>query len=254
MKKIIVGFCLTFIIIANLIGNVLAANGKITLETTETEVSKKSQVVIQVKLSDIQASKGAVGFSATLEYDKESLTYEKMEGQSGWSNIPTYNEENGKLAMGKGGNITGTETILKITFRVKESAKQNLVVNLKNITFSEGIEDIKIPNSYIRLTVKEGTVNPKPDPTPTPDPDGDKPTTDGNNTIQNNNQANGEENLNVIGNQTTNQIGNNSGMANGNLPQAGKSNTAITVIIVGAFLISLILFIRMKVIHHKIGK
>ena len=155
MRKIIVGFSLIILLVIGLMGNVSAANATVTLTAKPEEVSKGSKVEISVNLSNVKTTKGAGAFMGTIVYeDKESLKFEKIESQNGWSSAFTYNEDNGKIVINKGSDVTKSETMFKIIFTVTDKAKQNLVVTLKDMTFSEGIEDIEIPDSNIRLTVK----------------------------------------------------------------------------------------------------
>lgn len=223
MKKIIIGLSLIILFVMGLIGNVNAASAKVTLSTEKPEeITKGSKVEISVNLSNITTTKGVAAFMGTIEYDdKESLKFEKIESQNGWSSGFTYNADNGKIVINKGNNVTQTEAIFKIIFTVTDKAKQNLIVTLKDMTFSEGIEDIEIPSSYIRLTVKEGTQNPIPNPgedTPKPNPIPD------------------------TGNK--NQVVDNT--ATGKLPQTGVSNIFVIVGGVTVTILAIVLFIRMR--------
>lgn len=241
MRKIIVGFSLIILLVIALVGNVSAASATVTLQTEKPEeVNKGSKVEISVNLSNIKTTKGVGAFMGTIVYeDKESLKFEKIESQNGWSSAFTYNEDNGKIVINKGSDVTQTETIFKIVFTVTDKAKQNLVVTLKDMTFSEGIEDIEIPSSYIRLTVKEGDKNPIPDPgedTPNPNPG-------------NNEETPGENN-----NQNTNGTGNSDkedNVAPGKLPQTGASSLLVAVGGVVITVIAIVLFVRIRMMNFK---
>ena len=239
MRKIIVGFSLIILLVIGLMGNVSAANATVTLQTEKQEVSKGSKVEINVNLSNVKTTKGVGAFMGTIVYeDKESLKFEKIESQNGWSSGFTYNEDNGKIVINKGSNVTQSETIFKIIFTVTDKAKQNLVVTLKDMTFSEGIEDIEIPNSYIRLTVKEGKPNPEPEPEPEPNP---KP-------------GNNEETPGGNNNQNTNGIGNSDkedNIATGKLPQTGVSSLLVAVGGVVITVIAIVLFVRIRMMNFK---
>ena len=128
--------------------------------------------------------------------------------------------------------------MFKIIFTVTDKAKQNLMVTLKDMTFSEGIEDIEIPNSYIRLTVKEGKPNPEPEPEPEPNP---KP-------------GNNEETPGGNNNQNTNGIGNSDkedNIATGKLPQTGVSSLLVAVGGVVITVIAIVLFVRIRMMNFK---
>ena len=145
MKKIIVGLVLTLLTAVSIVGTVYAADASANLQTSKSEYTKNEQFTMDLVLSGITTKKGVAALIATLEYDKDSLTLVKTEAQSGWS-APNYNQSNGKLIIDKSGNVNGTETVLKFTFKVKENTKQNLVVTLKNITVSGGSGDIEVPD------------------------------------------------------------------------------------------------------------
>ncbi len=250
MKKIIVGLSLILLILVSVMGTVYAADPNVSLKTSKNEYAKKEEFTIDVVLSGLTTQKGVAALMATLEYDKESLTLVKTEAQNGWSS-PNYNEGNGKLIIDKNSNVTGTETVLKITFKVNENAKQNLVVTLKNITASGGSGDIEITRAYKELTVQNGTTNPK----PTPGEDDPKPgEPDDNNTVNNtidntvnNNQkpnTNNEGKLNVVSNQVD-------GNASGRLPQTGSYNTVFIVGGVVAIIGATVFFVRMRILKLK---
>ena len=239
MRKIIVGFSLIILLVIGLMGNVSAANATVTLQTEKQEVSKGSKVEISVNLSNVKTTKGVGAFMGTIVYeDKESLKFEKIESQNGWSSGFTYNEDNGKIVINKGSDVTKSETMFKIIFTVTDKAKQNLMVTLKDMTFSEGIEDIEITNSYIRLTVKEGKPNPEPEPEPEP----------------NTKPGNNEETPGGNNNQNTNGIGNSDkedNIATGKLPQTGVSSLLVAVGGVVITVIAIVLFVRIRMMNFK---
>lgn len=247
MKKIIVGLSLILVMIVSIMGTVYAADASVSLQTSKNEYAKNEEFTIDVVLSGLTTQRGVAALMATLEYDKDSLTLVKTEGQNGWS-TPNYNEDNGKLIMDKNSNVTGTETVLKFTFKVKENAKQNLVVTLKNMTVSGGSGDIEMTRAYKELTVQSGTVNPKPNPgedDPKPVDPGNNNTVDNNNVNDNNNNNqrpnnNNEGKLNVA-NQTN-------GTASGRIPQTGSYNTIFIVGGAIAVIAAAVFFVRMRML------
>ena len=257
MKKIIVGLVLTLLTAVSIVGNVYATDASANLQTSKSEYTKNEQFTMDLVLSGITTKKGVAALMATLEYDKDSLTLVKTEAQNGWS-TPNYNQSNGKLIIDKSGNVNGTETVLKFTFKVKENTKQNLVVTLKNITVSGGSGDIEVPRAYKNITIQNGTVNPKPDPgeddeKPNPGENDEKPSKpSNNNTVDNttndntNNNTqkpstNNEEKLNVVVNNVNNTAG-------GKLPQTGFDNTIFVVGGIIATIAVAVIFIRMRML------
>lgn len=251
MKKIIVGLSLILVMIVSIMGTVYAADASVSLQTNKNEYAKNEEFTVDVVLSGLTTQRGVAALMATLEYDKDSLTLVRTEAQNGWS-TPNYNEDNGKLIMDKNSNVTGTETVLKITFKVKENAKQNLVVTLKNMTVSGGSGDIEMTRSYKELTVQSGTVNPKPNPgedDPKPvDPDKnntvDNNTT--NNNINNNNNNNQRPNSNNEG--KLNVANQTNGTASGRIPQTGSYNTIFIVGGAISVIAAAVFFVRMRML------
>ena len=77
---------------------VLGCNVGITSPTSSVEKGKEFDVYI--KISNLQTTKGIIAIGATLEYDKNNLTFIDIEGQNKWSD-PFYNEVNGKITSVK---------------------------------------------------------------------------------------------------------------------------------------------------------
>lgn len=152
MRKIILGISYILVMLVILQGNAYATDASVILKTDKNEFNKNEEILIKVDISGITTQKGIAVMTATLEYDKESLELANIEGKNSWSK-PIYNESNGKLITDKNSNITTSETVLEITFKVKENSKQNLTVTLKEITASEGIEDIRIANSTKEIVI-----------------------------------------------------------------------------------------------------
>ena len=175
MKKII-KLTLISLIIACIMGNVYAAiSCNMELQTEKKEFNKNEEFTVDVKISNLQSDRGIISMGATLEYDKDSLELVKMEGQNGWEtpiNGSSYNKANGKMVLTRNGLGTNAETIFKITFKVKEESKQNLMIALKNITVADGYSPAKVTSAYKNITIKGGIKNP----VPTPD-DNDSSTT-----------------------------------------------------------------------------
>lgn len=162
MKKIIMS---SFILILTvcMMGNVYGAfSCQINMEVSKTQVSKNDEFTVDVKITNIQSERGVISFGGTLEYDKDSLTLVKMEGQNGWetpSQGSAFNEKNGKIGITRNGVGKNNETIFKMTFQVKETNKQNLVVSLKDLVISDGTVPFKISNVSQTITVTDKTQN-----------------------------------------------------------------------------------------------
>lgn len=253
MKKTMVKLSLVVLLLVCMLGGVVqAATCKITLETSKAQYDKNEQIIVEFKMTEYRTTKGVALLMATLEYDTDSLKLEKVEGQNGW-NVPTYNEENKTFIIDKNSNVTQNETFAKATFSVKENAKTNLTISLKDITVSEGAGDVTVDNANKNITI--GTQN-----------SGNNGNNGGNNSGNNNNGNNQEEGtLNIIGGNTqtsgnnisqgtnSNKLSNTDGStASGKLPQTGNNNTILTVAIIGVVSVAAILFVKLKVMNKNL--
>ena len=225
MKKIL---SLMLLMVIGMMGCVYAAlSCNISLEMAKTEFSKGEEFTVDVKLSNIQSDRGVISLGATLEYDKDSLTLVKMEGQNGWetpANGVSYNEANGKMAITRSGLGKDDEIIFKMTFKVNDQSKKNLKITLKDITVADGTAPAKISLAYKNITIKDGVQEPETD---------DK----------NNNTTNSVENTTI-----NNSLGNNStdNIKEGDLPQTGESGVILIASIGVILVIAIILYIRMQ--------
>lgn len=279
MKKIgKIGFILLSIVwIAS---SVYAASCSMNLQTVKNEFDKNEEFVVDVNVSNIQTEKGIIALGATLEYDKNSLTLQGMSGQNSWAN-PSYNEANGKLIMDRGSATSSNETILKITFKVKENATGNATITLKNISVSDGVEEIVVPNITKNITVKTETTTPNTPAAPvtptvpsTPNTpsqpiapsnknhsDGNAGTT--NNNTNTNGSASNQSNASATSGTSTN--GNKNIVAStsndnkkdsarkGSLPKTGTAFNVTLILISIALAFVAIFYIKMKVIDRKMS-
>lgn len=245
MKKL-VSLILIFTTLMIFAGNVYASSCKVSLSTAKTTLSKGDEFVVDVTLSDIDAENGIIALIATLEYDKDSLDFVEMKSQNNWSR-PEYNKDNGKFVMEKGDYVKEKENILKITFKVKETSKENLEITLKDIVSSNAKEDIKSVDSSLALKVSAGSK-------PTPISNTTNTTNTNNNgggssstKNDNKNTGSGTENRNTNKN-TTNTTG---ALKNGKLPKAGTSYNIVLYIIFAVTVIATGFYARIKIIDKK---
>lgn len=252
MKRIVK---LSLILLATMciMGNVYATiNCNVNIVTAKTEYSENEEFTVDVNLTNIQSEEGVIALGGTLEYDKESLTLEKMEGKNGWSN-PSYNEANGKFVMDRDSATTSDETIFTITFKVKENSKENLEIALKNITVSDGEESNKIELVNKAITIKNveqdpGQQDPEQQNPETQNPDTHNPDTEQQNPDKTNTNKPETENKAP----STNGVENNGIYQNGSLPKTGEGNIALFIVPIVVFAIIIIVsFARIKIISKK---
>ena len=202
----------------------------VSMQMEKTEFKKGDEFTVDINISDIQSERGVISLGATLEYDKDSLTLVKMEGQNGWESPSvgsSYNEANGKIAITRNGLGNNNETIFKITFKVKEGAKKNILITLRNITLADGTSPLSVEKVYKNITIQEGTDNPVPN--PTPDDEGNT--------------------LPVIPN--TNNTVTNDIAPDKKLPQTGVSNIILVVGIVATLTVAVVCFVKMRDLNRK---
>lgn len=287
MRKIVKIGLILFSVMC-IITKVYAASCAINLQTAKNEFSKNEEFVVDVNLSNIQAESGIIALIATLEYDKKSLTLVGMTGQNSWSTPASplsYNEANGKLVMDRGGLATTDEVVLKMTFKVNEGASGSTSVTLKNISTSNGIEDIAVPNTTKTITVKNGSTTPDTPTTPDKPSTPDTPTTpdtpstpstpvtptqptnpsdnnsNGNGGNSNNNGGNSSSSGNTGTNKNENKTivastSNNpqkDSMKKGILPKAGAAVNIILILIGVAVVFVAIFYIKIKIIDRKMN-
>lgn len=240
MKKVI-SLSLILIILISLLSNVNAvAKCEVDLQIAQNEFRTKDEFEVEVRISNIQDEKGIFGVSATLDYDKESLEYIGMEEQAGWGESSYDDGTKVMILLRDSDYATTDQTACKIKFRIKETSKQDISIALKEVTASNGDDDIPLEEKIKDVTVIDGTPNIKlPDPTEpeTPDPAPEEPTIP---TPSNPEQTEGENTTN------TSTSGNT---ANRDIPYAGENDGIAVAFVIGGFiLLATALFIKIKVI------
>ena len=240
MKRKIITLSLILVIVT-LVSNVYAVSKcKVDLKTDKSEYNKNDEFTVNVNLSDIQDEKGIIALGGTLEYDKNSLQLVKMEAQGNWTK-PSFNEANGKFVTDRDNNYaTKDETVFKIIFKVKEESKKDITITLKDISASNGKEDIKTDNVSKVITIKNATV---PDTKPGDNNDGNNAGNNIGNNVGNN-----------AGNNVGNNTSNNNSIYNNKIPQAGENNTMIIFCIIILIVIATTYFMKIRIINKKSKK
>jgi len=279
MKKI-VSLILVLLTTVCMMGSVYAAtNCSIALNTSKTEYNKNDEVVLELNMSNIQSDNGGViAFGGTLEYDKDSLTLVKTEGQNGWSNA-SINNANGKFVMDRNGRNTNNETILKITFKVKETSKESLNITVKDATVADGSAPVKVSNTVKNITVKakntsssstqgttgtnnngstatQGTVNNGSTTTQGTDNKGSATTQGTDSKGSATTQGTNSKGSTTTGTKSSTKTAKNKKniSTSSSLPKAGESNIISIIAIVGCALIAIISCIKIIRINKKTRK
>lgn len=236
-----------------------------SLDTNKSEYKPGDDVVVDVKLTNIDAGDGVNALIATLEYDTNSLTYVSMQGQNTWN--PTYNAANGKVIMDRSVPVTTPETVLTINFKVKEQSAKKPTITMKNISTSGGIATGDIAVSNISKTITVNTPTPPANNTTNTNTNTNTNTTPTNNTVPNTNTIitptnNTASNTNTNAGATTNQnktpssnstiVATTSNGApqtdsvkTGILPKTGATRIGLAVLLI-AVGVSVVFYIKMK--------
>lgn len=130
----------------------------IELKSTKTQVQKQEEFTVNVNIANINSERGIISLSGVIEYDKTSLTLIKMEGKNGWEN-PTkdvsYNESNGKFAIVREAVNKNNETVFSMTFKVNESATENMNIKINDIGVADGDKLFKISKAETNVTLTQ---------------------------------------------------------------------------------------------------
>ena len=127
------------------------------------------EFTLDIRLSNLNVTKGVLAIGATLEYDANSLDYVRMNGAGNWS-TPTYNQNNGKLVIYRNGYAVTDETIFKVTFRAKDTSNGTAKVILRDIAVSDGDEESNISSSIKNINIVAPAPTQTPKPTKAPNP------------------------------------------------------------------------------------
>lgn len=237
MKKLLTISAMVVIIMCLVKTSTTAAmQCNVTLDSSEiNEITANDEFVVEAKVSDIFSTRGLVSLGATLEYNTKSLKLKSIKGVGDYSN-PAFNEKNGKILIERE-PTNHNATMFTMTFEVLNT--DDVKVELKNITASDGTGLTTIDNQSYTPTIKQE----KPDPTvtPTPTPGGDnKPNKPGDN---NEPGQSGDDN---------NQSTPDTTKKDSQLPQTGDNKAIVIGGISGLVLLGLTSYIKFLDLNKKI--
>lgn len=229
-------------------GTVNAATVKMTL-TSDSQLVAGDTVVVNLKISEINAGDGIDAIAGTLDYDKnvfEEVTEDSFEGKNKW-NVGIYSTDTQMFTVLKSSKVNLPTDVLTITLRVKDSATvDSSTIQIKDITASGGAVadggtgDIDVETAKV-------TISKKITPPPTTNETVNETVNETANEVVNEttNEVNGgNTNTNVNTNKvTTNTIKNES---TGKLPQTGEDDIAIIIGISIIAVISIVAFIKYR--------
>lgn len=153
-KKLVMVFI--FICLLVLSNSVYASNFDISLEVDST--NQENNIVLLLKLKDVNFENIISTIEANLEYDKEVFSNVTVENLNKWSIV--YNDSNAKLIGFKVSNEEiKKEDLCKITLQLKESVKDtNTQIILKNIKSADGDNLVKAEDKTISIDIKDDMI------------------------------------------------------------------------------------------------
>jgi len=161
-KKLKILFIILILTIFLLPVSVQANSFKLNVQANKTTVKPGETVEISLNLSDINAGElGINTVEGVIEYDNtifEEITSSNIQSLNNWS--ITYNNEEteykGKfLAVIIQDGVTENQDIGKITFKVKNSAKNtNTSIKIKNILSNDGNTLIEETDKQVSFTIQ----------------------------------------------------------------------------------------------------
>lgn len=165
MKKILSIVLIAILTLAICMSAVYAVTSyTVALSANATKIEKGGEVEITVALKNFTA--GQTGINAihlTVDYDKtvfETLAASSMTSAGGWGS-PTFNPANGEAVMENSVFMAENHDMLKIKFKVKDTAAVgNTVIQIKDVSASDAVNDILASDQKITLTVQEKSVAP----------------------------------------------------------------------------------------------
>lgn len=165
MKKTLVTFIITILMLATFVTTVQALSFGVTLTPSITEVEKEGTVKVVVAVNNIDAENGLNALLGNLEYDKnifETVSNSDIKALNEWDSV-TYNADKGKLVTTKAQFVNNNSDVFEINLKVKSTASTgSTTITLNNISASNSKQDITAQNASCTVTVKEKTTA-KPD-------------------------------------------------------------------------------------------
>lgn len=238
IKNILFVIMIMLVMILTLSINVKAANEKgytVSMSmTSDSKLVEGDTVLVNVKLTNINAGKGIDTLTAQIDYDTkvfETLTSSDFASNTGW--IVSYAESTKIVTAQKNSYVTSAETMFTISLKVKQTiSADSTTVTLKgrtsagenNIIVSGGEETGDIAVNNISVTISKDKQSTS--------------TTEPTNTVSNNTVS-----------QKTNTVKDSTTTKTTALPKTGIEQYGLTAIVVVA-----IIGIFSYVLYKKIAK
>lgn len=130
--------------------------------TSNAKLKAGATITVNINLTSVNAGKGIDAIDASLDYDTnvfEAITTSSMSSTNGWT--PTYAPSTKKMTIRKDSKVTSPETVVTITFKVKDTLSVNSTkITLSGITVTGGrvqdgdTGDIPVDTAVLTLTAE----------------------------------------------------------------------------------------------------
>lgn len=245
MKKIsLISLFIVLLITMFTMAAYASTTGKMEVTTDKSECKKGDEVVAEVKISELESDSGVIGLGGTLEYDKTSLEFVKIEGIGDWSK-PTFNEANGKWITDRGDLTKNKESVFKVTFKVTADADKDVEIKVSGVETSGGEGAFSLSDASKSIKVKKSSEAPKNE-TNTP---ANTPSGGGNG--GSGSSGTGGSSLTTTSNTSISLDKNVNKTASGNLPKAGLPAPIVIILMSGAIVVAFVFYIKFEKISRK---
>ena len=259
--------CIILAIVLLFATKVYAANDSFqtTLSANKSSIKRTETVTVTIGLRNISIESGEKGigaYTAKLDYDTSVLEYQSTNGTDKWE-APLLE---GNLIVGntKDGEVVKTEqSIGTITFKVKENAKLGeTTIKLINFSGSTASTDVNANNTTVTINILDkdnanqggsgsqvgsgtqgsGTQTENKDPQ------------ENENQVENESQDENTNNENTEMNNSSNTNKKEDSQNTGKLPQTGKSNIVMNILLSVSIFTVIVLLIKIRLLNMKINK
>jgi hypothetical protein len=257
-RKVCILLLIMMLIITSLAVRVNADSFNTTLTASKSSVEAGSELTITVKVSNLDVGDNGINsFSAYLSYDMdmfESLSSSSVDGLGKWT--AAYAPGTGKMTLQNSSFVNNDEEILQITLKTKSGLAEGTQgeVKLSNILASNSATEISCQAVSTTITIGEeasstgNVTNIISTNTTNNTSNGINVITPVNNTIKNNTSNNTANNVANSANNTSNSviIGSTNTVEDDDMPYTGSESSALSRIIIGVVLISLVSYIKIE--------
>jgi hypothetical protein len=260
-RKICVLLLIMVLIVTSFAVSVNADSFNTTLTASKSNVEAGSELTVTVKVSNLDVGDNGINaFSAYLSYDTdmfETLSSSSVDGLGKWT--AAYAPGTGKMTLQNSSFVKSDEEILQITLKTKSGLAEGTQgeVKLSNILASNSATEISCQAVSTTITIGQAAAasgnvsNIISNSTNNNTSNGISVITPSNNIVANSTANNTANNVaeNVTNNNTSNNVvigGTTNTVEDNDMPYTGSESGALSRIIIGIVLISLVSYIKIE--------